>query len=222
MSVKGFFLSAELLDPDFDEDLGTSALWQHEIETGAMALHPDGDRRNPQAPDPIPLHCRGFGEDDRLAGLKIDWDRYLNDRVRWEQEAAQREARWQEQYEERLKEQAAKPKPPPLSPASPLPPYSNPRAGWNYNGKRPAAQCDEHGELLFNMRLEEPLGRGQGRVWKDYVMIRVQDFKEWQANRKRSQMPEVCRGHGFIIFRRLSGSASPAPLRVVQGGRSSA
>ena len=56
--------------------------------------------------------------------------------------------------------------------------------------------------VLRQMHLADPIERGDGRVWRDYVAVNEQD-----APRIAHRFAEVWRGDGVVIF--LMGSPGP-------------
>jgi hypothetical protein len=57
-------------------------------------------------------------------------------------------------------------------------------------------------EMLRNMRLYDPLEKGIGRVWRDFVMIHDDDIKNANVENHDIKWTEVWRGRGYIIFKR--------------------
>ena len=187
-----------VIDPDFDDDSETDCIlqWRHELETtGAIAIHPDGDRRHGRD-DPVPLHQRSYiGEvtseiDRRGLVIEYDWEKSRNVVV---------------------------PRPPPPPEPEPEPePKPKPKSKYKtvmplsedeYQRKRdeiepltiPATQGRPPSEVLLkHMRLDVPIKRGAGRVWREWVMVNESDV----VSRQSSWGEEVWRGRGFVLFKR--------------------
>jgi hypothetical protein len=171
---KGY--DCEIVDPDFDDALGDVALLQHEIAvSGRIELHPDGNRLSNDF-DPVPLHTRVYPGENIIERVKREWAQHLEDLKRWKEEDEAREARQRERFGYGI-------------------------ATFVAEVAKPPEPTDPHERLLFNMKLDKPIAKGQGRVWNEYVMVNETDLLKWGEDRTRRQLAEVWRGQGFVIFR---------------------
>ena len=183
-----------VIDEDFDDAGLDTVRLRHQIQTrGAIALHPDGDRRN-SIDDPVPLHSHKPDSADeygeffnkrlfaraRVMEIRAHHAKLVADAARYE--------RVQEEYRQKhLGEKFLPPKPAPV----PLYPHS---PTW----EPPETQ---HQTMLRHLRVNDPPPKGIGRMWRQYLMVNEDDIKTNPALVNRPWV-EVWRGRGVIVMER--------------------
>ena len=165
-----------VIDEDFDDAGLDTVRLRHQIQTrGAIALHPDGDRRN-SIDDPVPLHSHKpdsadeYGEffnkrmfaRQRVMEINAHHAKLVEDAAHYE--------RMQQEYRE--KHYGEKHGPPPILrhiEKLPTPPMV-------FRNIEPT-ETERHQTMLRHLRVNDPPPRGIGRMWRQYLMVNEEDIK---------------------------------------------
>ena len=187
-----------VIDEEFDDAALDTVAMRHQIQTkGAIALHPDGDRRNSQD-DPVPLHSHKPDSADeygeffnrrlfaraRVIEIREHHARMVEDAARYER--AQQEYREQHQGEKYQ----------PPRPTPPVPMYQPPMVFRNVEPVE-----TQHQMMLRNLRVNDPPPKGIGRMWRQYLMVNEADLSTNPALVNRPWV-EIWRGRGVIVMER--------------------
>jgi hypothetical protein len=233
-----FYQDPWVIDQEWDnpdEDDRLVAFYAHEIDTcGAVLVHPDGDRLNPRV-DPVPLHSHvpdggSYAEFVSEAVQRAEWAAYVLRQKDEEAFLKAQEEKRRQYYEAeaaRYRESAeAQDRQNELAMArarAMLEPYQQ-----RYQ-QRPTPKPIEpprfhHSEpldtpeviMLRNLRINEPLSKGVGRVWMNLVMLNEGDWDN-PAFTHQPGWTEIWRGEGYVIFRRLlPGLGDSGPIHWTQ------
>jgi hypothetical protein len=191
--VVGYFFDSQIIDRDFDDDELDLVALRDRITAGkAVALHPDGDRRDTMD-DPVPLHSHvpNGGSYAEFPSVYLILKEAKAQREADRARDIEREKRRKE-VEQITTTQVEERKHKPWKPPQWVPKPFDPR---EYDWTPEQA-------MLNNMRLNDPLAPGIARVWQGYVMINEGDTKNATLANHDVPWREVWRGRGKIIYER--------------------
>jgi len=202
-----------VLEPDFDDDdlEHSMSLWRHQIETtGSIWLHPNA---NFYEPPRVPL-CSHVPDGDHSSCEFVSIPRYRRRIAREKAEHAAWEKIWRGEDAERKKQREvedakqiqaaiaqrraglAPPWEPPWQPKQTLPPWEPPPVQGPPAPSEMMADTGPMVEALRALNIKLPVAPGDGRVWRDYVMV-----NKFDAPAVEHKWAKVWTGADLVVFR---------------------